>query len=55
MHLRSSALIVWLCTNWLFAILLIPQSAFAQQKEDQPDGPALSPAESLQQFGGGSV
>lgn len=50
MHLRSSALIVWLCTNWLFANLLIPQSAFAQQKEDQPDGPALSPAESLQQF-----
>ncbi len=45
MHVRSSAL-----TCWLPVIALTSLSVLAQQKEDQPDGPALAPAESLKQF-----
>jgi putative heme-binding domain-containing protein len=45
MYVRSATLIVW-----LYAILLSAESTVAQQKEDQPDGPALAPAESLKEF-----
>ncbi len=45
MFVRASTLI-----GWLFAITLTSLPSLAQQKEDQPDGPALAPAESLKQF-----
>ena len=36
--------------RWIIALTLTAATGFAQQKEDQPDGPALAPAESLKQF-----
>lgn len=35
---------------WLIALAIITTTGLAQQKEDQPDGPALAPAESLKLF-----
>ena len=45
MHACSSTLI-----GWIAAFLMTSGFLLAQQKEDQPDGPALAPAESLKQF-----
>jgi len=35
---------------WMIALTVTSITAVAQQKTDQPDGPALAPAESLKQF-----